>query len=165
MTALTKELEDKQKVAAEKNVKDGEKFLAENKTKEGVKTTASGLQYKVIKEGTGSAAKTDRRSGGKLSRNAHQRNGIRQFLQARPARDLPAHWRDQRMDRSASVDESGIQVSAVRSLESGLRRSGDGSDIGPNSALIFEVELVGIQPQESPTPPPGLNPSPSPKVK
>jgi FKBP-type peptidyl-prolyl cis-trans isomerase FklB len=40
-----------------------------------------------------------------------------------------------------------------------------GPDIGPNSALIFDVELVGIQPAESPSPSPGLNPSPSPKVK
>lgn len=32
---------------------EGDKFLAENKTKEGVKTTASGLQYEVVKEGTG----------------------------------------------------------------------------------------------------------------
>src|ERR1700731_1679453 len=57
MTALTKEIEDKQKALAVQNVKDGEKFLAENKKKEGVKTTASGLQYKVIKEGTGPSPK------------------------------------------------------------------------------------------------------------
>ena len=36
--------------------KEGEKFLAENKTKEGVKTTASGLQYIVLKEGSGEIA-------------------------------------------------------------------------------------------------------------
>ena len=40
---------------------EGEKFLAENAKKEGVKVTASGLQYKVIKEGTGRKPKaTDR---------------------------------------------------------------------------------------------------------
>ncbi|MBQ9885160.1 MAG: FKBP-type peptidyl-prolyl cis-trans isomerase, partial [Bacteroidaceae bacterium] len=37
----------------------GEKFLAENKTKEGVQTTASGLQYKVIKEGKGAIPTKD----------------------------------------------------------------------------------------------------------
>lgn len=41
------------KQAAAENVAIGEAFLAENKTKEGVKTTDSGLQYLVLKEGTG----------------------------------------------------------------------------------------------------------------
>lgn len=41
----------------EKNKAAGEKFLAENKKKEGVKTTASGLQYKVLKEGAGPSPK------------------------------------------------------------------------------------------------------------
>ena len=45
------------KEAAEKNSKEGEKFLAENKAKPGVKTTASGLQYKVEKEGSGAPPK------------------------------------------------------------------------------------------------------------
>src|SRR5262249_17463275 len=49
--------EQKQKEAGEKNKTEGEKFLAENKKKEGVKTTASGLQYKVVKEGSGAQPK------------------------------------------------------------------------------------------------------------
>src|SRR5437870_4313772 len=45
---------------AETPLEKGEKFLAENKSKEGVKTTASGLQYKITKEGAGkSPAATD----------------------------------------------------------------------------------------------------------
>src|SRR3954453_3890817 len=61
MTAYSKSMVEKQnevaKEAAAKNAAEGEKFLAENKTKEGVKTTASGLQYKVIKDGTGPSPK------------------------------------------------------------------------------------------------------------
>ncbi|HRG16924.1 MAG TPA: FKBP-type peptidyl-prolyl cis-trans isomerase N-terminal domain-containing protein, partial [Pseudomonadota bacterium] len=38
---------------AAKNKAEGDKFLADNKAKPGVKTTASGLQYSVVKEGTG----------------------------------------------------------------------------------------------------------------
>ncbi|MBN2788564.1 MAG: FKBP-type peptidyl-prolyl cis-trans isomerase [Candidatus Delongbacteria bacterium] len=40
-------------ISPEENLKLGEAFLAENKTKEGVKVTPSGLQYKVIREGSG----------------------------------------------------------------------------------------------------------------
>lgn len=42
-----------QEAKSKPNIDAGEKFLAQNKTKAGVKTTASGLQYEVIKEGTG----------------------------------------------------------------------------------------------------------------
>ncbi len=56
MMAFQKEMAkhaEKRKTLAEKNKKEGEAFLAANKTREGVKTLASGLQYKVINEGTG----------------------------------------------------------------------------------------------------------------
>src|SRR4029077_5909847 len=57
MTAFEKDMEQKQQAAAQKNASEGAKFLEENKKKEGVKTTASGLQYKLIKEGTGAQPK------------------------------------------------------------------------------------------------------------
>ena len=43
----------KNKEEAEKNQKEGDEFLAKQKTKKGVKTTASGLEYEVVKEGSG----------------------------------------------------------------------------------------------------------------
>ena len=45
------------KATGEKNAAEGKKYLAENKTKAGVKTTADGLEYKVLKEGTGPTPK------------------------------------------------------------------------------------------------------------
>ena len=53
MATFEKDMQQKQKAAGEKNASEGAKFLEENKKKEGVKATASGLQYKAIKEGTG----------------------------------------------------------------------------------------------------------------
>src|SRR5438128_4225452 len=57
MAQLEKDMEQKQKQAGEKNKTEGAKFLEENKKKQGVKATASGLQYKVEKEGTGAQPK------------------------------------------------------------------------------------------------------------
>src|SRR5204863_286542 len=57
MAQFEKDMEQKQKQLGEKNKTDGAKFLEDNKKKPGVKTTASGLQYKVEKEGTGSQPK------------------------------------------------------------------------------------------------------------
>ena len=59
MLALQKDMQEKQEAAAKKNAADGEKFLADNKAKAGVKTTASGLQYKVEKEGKGPSPKAE----------------------------------------------------------------------------------------------------------
>src|SRR5271169_1354917 len=50
---LRKKGEEKMLVQGEANKKQGDAFLAENKTKEGVVTLPSGLQYKILKEGTG----------------------------------------------------------------------------------------------------------------
>jgi len=49
---------EQNKIKFKANLEEGEKFLAENKTKEGVITTASGLQYKVVKEGNGATPTT-----------------------------------------------------------------------------------------------------------
>src|SRR6266516_7965749 len=57
MTTFEKDMEQKQKEAGDKNKAEGTKFLEENKKKEGVKTTASGLQYKVVKDGSGAQPK------------------------------------------------------------------------------------------------------------
>jgi len=53
MAQFEKDMEQKQKEVGEKNKTEGTKYLEENKKKAGVKTTASGLQYEVIKEGNG----------------------------------------------------------------------------------------------------------------
>ncbi|RZL62251.1 MAG: FKBP-type peptidyl-prolyl cis-trans isomerase, partial [Pedobacter sp.] len=55
--SLSKVREAKERVKFEPTIKEGETFLAQNKTKPGIKTTASGLQYEVITEGTGTQPK------------------------------------------------------------------------------------------------------------
>jgi len=52
-SVMMKYMTQAQESKAKPNIEAGQKFLAQNKTKAGVKTTTSGLQYEVIKEGTG----------------------------------------------------------------------------------------------------------------
>lgn len=52
-TVMMRYMNQAQESKAQPNIEAGKKFLATNKTKPGVKTTASGLQYEVIQEGTG----------------------------------------------------------------------------------------------------------------
>ncbi len=61
MQEKRKQEQEEQAKAAEENIEKGAKFLEENKAQEGVKTTESGLQYKVLKEGTGKQPKASDR--------------------------------------------------------------------------------------------------------
>ena len=56
---LQAQRQEKSKKEGEENKTKGDQFLAENKKKEGVQTTASGLQYKIITKGTGPIPKPD----------------------------------------------------------------------------------------------------------
>jgi len=143
--AFQKEMMAKQEEAAKKNKKEGEAFLAENKKKEGVKTLPSGLQYKVIKAGTGKKPKlTD-------SVTTHYRgtliNGTEfdsSYRRGQPVsfqvNGVIPGWTEalQLMEEGAKW-----QLFIPSNLAYGER--GAGRDIGPNATLIFEIELLSIQ--------------------
>ena len=145
MAAFQKEMIAKQEEIGKKNKIEGEAFLAENKKKEGVKTLPSGLQYKVIKAGTGKKPKlTD-------TITAHYRgtliNGTEfdsSYRRGQPAsfqvNGVVPGWTEalQLMEEGAKW-----QLFIPSNLAYGER--GAGREIGPNAALIFEVELLSIQ--------------------
>jgi len=152
LQAFQKEMMEKQmtasKEAATKNAAEGEKFLTENKKKEGVKTTASGLQYKVLKEGSGPSPKeTDtvvvQYKGtlidGTEFDSSYKRNEPASFQVNRVVKG----WIEalQLMKPGAKY-----QLFIPAALAYGER--GAGQLIGPNATLIFEVELVSIKPPE-----------------
>jgi len=156
MMAFSKELTEKQtaatKEAAQKNAAAGEKFLAENKNKPGVKTTASGLQYKVIKEGTGPIPKptdtvvTNYRGtliNGTEFDSSYKRGQPATF----PVNAVIKGWTEALQLMKVG---SKYQIYVPATLAYGER--GAGQDIGPNETLIFDVELQGIQPAGSPSP-------------
>jgi FKBP-type peptidyl-prolyl cis-trans isomerase FklB len=154
MTAFEKEMIDKQKAVAVKNGADGEKFLAENKKKEGVKTTASGLQYKVIKEGSGAQPKeTDTVMANYRGTLIDGTEFDSSYKRGQPA-TFPVSGVIKGWTEALQMMKVGskYQLFIPANLAYGERAMGP--NIGPNSTLIFEVELVGIQSAQTPGPSP-----------
>ena len=134
-----------QKELMEKHKKQGEDFLAENKKKEGVKTLPSGLQYKVIKAGTGKKPKLDD------TVTANYRGTLIDGMEFDSSykRGQPATFRVSGVipgwTEALQLMEEGAkwQLFVPSNLAYGQR--GAGKVIGPDTALIFEIELVSIQ--------------------
>ncbi len=150
MTAYAKVMMEKQaasaKEAAAKNGAEGEKFLAENKSKEGVKTTASGLQYKVMKEGDGPMPKeTDTvvtHYRGTLLNGTEFDSSLKRNEPATfPVNRVIKGWTEALQMMKVG---SKYQLFIPANLAYGER--GAGQDIGPNETLVFDVELLEIKP-------------------
>ncbi len=148
-TAFQKELaakqETKNKELAEKNQKAGEEFLAENAKKEGVVTLPSGLQYKVLEEGAGKTPKasdtvTVNYSGTLIDGTEFDSSYKRGEPATFPVGGVIAGWTEalQLMKEGAKW-----QLFIPANLAYGER--GAGPTIGPNSTLVFEVELIKVQ--------------------
>lgn len=142
---VQKEQQEKAKEAADKNKVEGEKFLAENKEKDGVVTLPSGLQYKIIKEGDGpkpvaSDTVVCNYKGtlvdGKEFDSSYKRGQSATF----PVSGVIKGWTEalQLMPVGSTWE---LYVPA--NLAYGER--GAGAEIGPDSTLIFQVELLSIK--------------------
>jgi FKBP-type peptidyl-prolyl cis-trans isomerase FklB len=134
------------KGAGEKNKKEGEEFLAANKTKAGVVTLPSGLQYKVLKEGTGKTPKaTDTISahyrGTTLDGNEFDSSYKRGQPASFPVNRVIKGWTEALQLMKVG---SKWQLFIPPSLAYG-ETPPSGSAIGPNSVLLFDVELLGVE--------------------
>ena len=141
--------------AAEKgkaNKAAGDKWLAENKTKQGVLTTASGLQYKIISDGTGESPKagddvqvkyTGRLIDGTVFDSTDKRGG--EPARFKVGQVIPGWTEALQLMKKGSKWELYIPSQ----LAYGERATGS---IPQNSTLIFEVELVDFTKGTAPTP-------------
>jgi len=130
---------------AQSNLEKGEAFLKANATQPGVKTTASGLQYKIITEGTGRSPKaTDTVKvnyrgttiDGKEFDSSYKRNAPIEF----PLNGVIPGW----TEGLQLVKEGGkIQLFIPSNLAYG--KAGAGGAIGPDETLIFDVELLQVR--------------------
>ncbi len=135
----------KKRELAGKNRKEGEAFLTENKKKKGVETTASGLQYTVLRKGDGpKPAKTDRVKvhyrGTLLDGTEFDSSYKREQPAAFPVTGVIRGWTEALQLMSVG---SKYRLFIPSDLAYGER--GAGARIGPNATLIFEVELLEIE--------------------
>ncbi|MDR3119541.1 MAG: FKBP-type peptidyl-prolyl cis-trans isomerase [Mediterranea sp.] len=123
----------------------GEKFLAENKTKEGVKTTESGLQYKVITEGKGEIPTAE----SKVKVNYKGTLIDSTEFDSSYKRNEPSIFRADQVIKGWTEALTMMPVGSKWELyipqELAYGSKEQGQQIKPFSALIFEVELVGIE--------------------
>src|SRR6185436_367742 len=128
-----------------KNKAESDTWLAENAKKEGVLKTASGLQYQIVTEGTGPKPTTTDTvqvhyrgtlTSGNEFDNSYKRGEPAEF----PVTGVIKGWTEALQLMPVG---SKWQLYIPSDLAYGER--GTGRDIGPNSTLIFDVELVGIK--------------------
>ena len=150
MMALNKEIrakqEEKRKQQGEKNKQEGDKFLAENKTKPGVVALPSGLQYKVLTDGSGDSPKpgdvvTVNYRGTLIDGTEFDSSYKRGQPATFSVTGVIKGWTEalEQMKPGAKW-----QLFIPSDLAYGER--GSGPTIGPNAALQFEVELVSSKP-------------------
>jgi FKBP-type peptidyl-prolyl cis-trans isomerase len=146
LTQLQSDLRKKQQEtaqqAAEANKKEGQAFLEANKQKEGVVTLPSGLQYKVLQEGTGpKPAATDQvvcnYRGTLLDGTEFDSSYKRGQPVTFPVNGVIKGWTE-----ALQLMPVGSKWQIFIPSELAYAERGAGPQIGPNATLIFEVELI-----------------------
>lgn len=153
MEALRADVSARASETAEKAKKAGDEYLAQNKSKEGVKTTASGLQYKVLKEGTGTAPKaTDEvtvhykgtLTDGTVFDSSYDRKEPVTFK----LDEVIPGWTE-----GVQLMKPGAKYQFVIPPALGYGEEGQGP-IPPASVLLFDVELLKVNPSAAGAPTP-----------
>ncbi len=129
---------------AQKNLEEGNAFLETNKSREGISVTESGLQYEVLTEGSGAKPSAEDRV--RVHYHGTLIDGT--VFDSSVERGEPAVFG---VGQVIPGWTEALQLMPVGSkwkiyLPSAIAygERGAGGDIGPNSALIFEVELLEI---------------------
>ena len=149
LTNFKKEFLAKQQELAkqqgEKNKREGEIFLETNKKKEGIQTLPSGLQYKVVKTGSGKKPTTTDTVtvhyrgtliDGKEFDSSYRRGKPATF----PVNAVIPGWTE-----ALTLMEEGARWELFIPPNLAYSERSAGRDIGPNATLIFEVELISIE--------------------
>lgn len=144
MMELQQEMGQKQGAAGAENQKAGEEFLAQNKNKAGVKTLPSGLQYEVLNEGSGKTPSASDKVtthyhgtliDGTVFDSSYERGQPATF----PVNGVIAGWTE-----ALQLMKEGAKWRLYIPSNLAYGSQGAGDVIGPNTTLIFDVELISV---------------------
>ncbi len=142
---MMKKMAEAKKAVGEKNKAEGEAYLAANKAKEGVVTLPSGLQYKILKEGSGKKPTLDDTVvcnyrgtliDGTEFDSSYKRNQPASF----PVKGVIKGWTE-----ALQLMQEGSKWQLFIPSNLAYGENGMGNVIPPNATLIFEVELISIK--------------------
>lgn len=141
------------------NKKEGQAYLAENKSKEGVIVLPSGLEYKVLQQGAGPKPSLEDsvvcNYRGTLISGAEFDSSYRRGQPATfPVKGVIKGWTE-----ALQLMPVGSKWQLVIPPDLAYGERGAGAQIGPDSTLIFEVELLSIQPKTEQPPPVAAKPA------
>ena len=126
------------------NKEEGQAFLSENKNRAGVTTLPSGLQFEVLTEGTGkkptlSSSVTTHYHGTLINGNVFDSSYQRGQPATFPVNGVIAGWTE-----ALQLMPEGSKWRLYIPSELAYGKRGAGRDIGPDTALIFDVELLKV---------------------
>ena len=128
------------------NSVEGEAYLASNAEKDGVTTTASGLQYEVLREGEAGGAQPTAADEVSINYRGTLIDGTE--FDSSYTRGQPAQFGVMGVipgfSEGLQLMTVGSQFRFVIPSDIAYGAQGAGGDIGPNSTLIFEIELLDI---------------------
>ncbi|MDX1630952.1 MAG: FKBP-type peptidyl-prolyl cis-trans isomerase [Thermoanaerobaculia bacterium] len=140
--------QERYRAQLEANTEEAEEFLAQNREREGVKVTESGLQYEILKEGTGENPGPEDRVtvhykgtlvDGTVFDSSHERGEPATF----PVGGVISGWTE-----ALQMMKEGAHWKIYLPPSLAYGEQGAPPKIGPNQALVFEVELLEVAPPE-----------------
>ncbi len=142
---MTAKKQEEEKQVSGKNQNEGTRFLAENKKRKGVVTLPSGLQYEIIRPGTGSIPKAEDTVvtnyegtliNGTVFDSSYKRGKPATF----PVNGVIRGWTE-----ALQLMKTGAKWKLYIPADLAYGSRSAGPTIGPNSTLVFQIELLEIK--------------------